>query len=344
MRADQRVVSSHNLSFHKLRTLLSNQSRSVLTAALALITIATLALLIVRDWDIIWQFEWHFSPSLLALALCAHAVSLVGTFIAWKLIMRYLGSEVKASTDFQFYFLALAARKLPSVIWYAGARAFLYAQEKISAFLVLSAIAIEFVIGIVTGGWVFVAFHTRYIFLEDYAWIGKGLGILTLVITIFILIRPHWTVSWIQRRKAAHESNIIIRPTRRMLVICSLVYVAAWVVGGTSFYLTIWALVPSPEIDWFNAVGIATLSTLIVLLGAIVPLGIGLKELAAGVLLSKWLPLTVGLSVSVIYRLLQTLDEALWIALAYLLYISSQARAKKERAASAPDNPNEVLH
>lgn len=344
MRVDQKVVSSHILFFYKLRKLLSNQIRGVLTAVLALITIATLAFLIARDWDILWQFEWRFNPSLLALALCAHAFSLGATFIAWKLIMRYLGSEVKTGTDFQFYFLALAARKLPTVIWYAGARAFLYAQEKVSVFLVLSAIAIEFVIGVVTGGWVFVAFRTRYIFLEDYAWVGNGLGILTLLITIFVLIRPYWTIGWIQRRKAAHESNLITRPIRRMLVVCSLVYVAAWVVGGTSFYLTIWALVPSPEIDWFNAVGIATLSTLIVLLGAIVPLGIGLKELAAGALLSKWLPLTVGLSISVIYRLLQTLDEALWIVLAYLLYISSQARAKMEQAAPAPDNPNEVLH
>ena len=345
MRVDQIAMLPvfPNMFVQKVRTLLNCYGRKVLTASLALSTFAVFGFLIARDWDTLQQFEWSLKPSLLILALCAHAVSLGGTFIAWKLIMRYLGSPVKIEMDFLFYFLSLAARKIPSAIWYTGARTFLYTQEGMSAYFVISAIAIEFIIAVLTGGWVFIVFQNRYLFMENYTWVGHGLVMLTLLLTIFFLIQPKSIIKWIQRRGAEQGRD---SPTsflsRRNLIICSVPYLVAWAIGGTSFYLTIWALIPSPGIDWFNAVGIATLSTLIVLIGTILPMGIGLKEIAAGVLLSPWLPVTVGLSVSVIYRFLQTFDEALWIGLAYSLYLFNSIR-HTSRANFPPDNPNGVL-
>jgi hypothetical protein len=344
MRVDQIAMLPvfPNMFVQKVRTQLNCYGRKVLTAGLALSTFAIFVFLIARDWDTLQQFEWSLKPSLLILALCAHAVSLGGTFIAWKLIMRYLGSPVRIEMDFLFYFLSLAARKIPSAIWYIGARTFLYTQEGISAYFVLSAIAIEFIIAVLTGGWVFVAFRNHYLFMENYVWVGHGLVMLTLLLTILFLIQPQSIIKWIQRRAEQGHDSPTSFLSRRNLIICSVPYLVAWAIGGTSFYLTIWALIPNPGIDWFNVVGIATLSTLIVLIGTILPMGIGLKELAAGVLLSPWLPVTVGLSVSVIYRLLQTFDEALWIGLAYSLYLFNPIR-HKSRENLPPDNPNGVL-
>ncbi|MGC8786997.1 MAG: lysylphosphatidylglycerol synthase domain-containing protein [Anaerolineae bacterium] len=283
-------------------------------------TFTVLGFLIARDWNTLWQFRWHLRPSLLILALGCHAASLAGIFIAWRLIMARLGSPVGARIDFHIYFLSVAARKIPSAIWYAGTRLLLYSQEGVRASLVLNAIALEFGIAVLTGGWVFIAFQSYYAFMEDYAWVRWGVSLLTVLLTGLFLVRPRLLVRWIRRDRRKREEHFsLLLPNWGELLACALVYFTAWVVGGTSFYLTIRALILDPGIDWINAVGVATLSTLVVLVGTVLPVGIGLKELAAGVLLSLWLPMPVGLSVAVVYRILQVLDEALWVGVAYFL-------------------------
>ena len=321
-----------------LKTFLNRYGRKLLTAGLVLGSLATLGFLIARDWDALRQFRWHLRPSLLILALCCHMVSLAGTFVAWELIMHQLGSPTGLRTDFHIFFLSLAAKKMPSVIWYTGTRLFLYAQEKINAALVLSAIALEFGIAVLTGGWTFVAFQTRYLFMEDYVWVGHGVLVITLVLTSLFIVRPRLFIRWVQGGKRGRDNSLLVITSNRSgLLICSLIYVVAWIVGGTSFYLTIWALVPNPGIDWINAVGVATLSTLVVLLGSVLPMGIGLKELASGFLLSIWLPMPIGLSIAVVYRLLQMFDEALWIGAAYFL-------RPKTPEHLILNNPKGVLH
>ncbi len=237
-------------------------------AGLVLGTFVMLGFLIARDWDMLRQFRWHLRPGLLILALGCHAVSLGGIFIAWRLIMTYLGSPVEARTDFHAYFLSAAARKIPSAIWYAGTRLFLYSQEGVKASLVLNAIALEFVVAVLTGGWVFIAFQSHYVFLKNYAWVGWGILVLTLLLTVLFLVQPHLLIRRIQRGREkceGHPSGLL--PDWKNLLACALVYFVAWVVGGTSFYLTIQALIFDPGIDWVNAVGIATFSTWVVLMG-----------------------------------------------------------------------------
>lgn len=323
---------------HRIKALFGRYGRKVLTAGLVLGTFAILGFLIVRDWGTLQQFQWHLRPSLLVLALCCHAISLVGTFIAWRLITNRLGSPVRVKTDFHIFFLSLAARKIPSAVGYTGTRLFLYGQEGISTSLVLNAIALEFGIAVLTGGWVFVAFRNRYLFMEDYTWAGHGVLVLTLALTGMFLVRPGSFIRGIRRNKQDDSARLLLLPKDNMLI-CALAYLAAWIVGGTSFYLTVWGLIPDPGIDWFNAIGVATLSTLVVLIGTVLPVGIGLKEIAAGILLSKWLPMSVGLSVAVVYRILQMVDEALWVGIAYFLLPKTS-----EQGSHTIDNSKEVLH
>jgi len=310
-----------------LRAFLGSHGRRILTGALVLVTFTILGFVIVRDWDTLRQFRWHLRPSLLALAWCCHAVSLAGTFVVWKLIMSDLGSPVEAGTDFHIYFLSLAARKIPSAIWYAGTRFFLYRQKGVSGSLVLTAVALEFGIAVLTGGWVFVAFRSSYLFMEHYEWVEYGVLALTLVLTGLYLVQPDLPVRWARRGKEGGNHPIVVLNRSRFLT-CCVIYLVSWVVGGTSFYLTIEALIPNQGIDWVNAVGVATLSTLVVLAGTVLPTGIGLKELAAGVLLGAWLPVPVGLSVAVAYRILQLADEALWVGAAYFFRSEKPERVR----------------
>lgn len=324
-----------------LRTFFDRYGGRVLTAGLVLGTFVILGFLIVRDWGTLREFRWHIRPFLLVLALCCHAASLAGTFVTWKLIMNQLGSPIEVKTDFHIYFLSIAARKIPSAIWYAGTRLLLYVREGVNASLVLNAIALEFGIAILTGGWTFVAFRTHYLFMERYEWVGRGILVLTLLLTALLMARPRLFIQWVQHRRAGQGDTLLPAnmPEWRCLLVCSAIYLVAWLVGGTSFYLTIHALIPNSGINWPNAIGVATVSTLVVLVSTVLPVGIGLKELAAGVLLSVWLPVPIGLAVAVVYRILQVFDETLWVGWAYLL------RPKAlEQGTFCVDNPKGVLH
>jgi len=42
------------------------------------------------------------------------------------------------------------------------------------------------------------------------------------------------------------------------------------------------------------------------------PSGFGLKEITMGALLSVWMPVSAGVVISILYRLLQTIVETLW--------------------------------
>lgn len=314
----------------RIRAFIGRYGKKVLTAGLMAVTFAILGFMIARDWETLQRFQWHLRPSLLIFALCCHAVSLVWTFFAWRLITNSLGSTVEAKTDFHIFFLSLATRKIPSALWYTGTRVFLYSQEGVSVSFVLIATAIELGIAVLTGGWVFVAFRTHYIFMGNYAWVGHGVLILTLALTGLFLARPGLIIRWGRRNKAEQNNSpnllLLTKLTRYNLLVCMLIYSVAWIVGGTSLYLTIWGLIPNPGIDWINAIGVATLSTLAVLIGTVLPVGIGLKEITAGMLLSKWLPIPVGLSVAIVYRILQMVDEAFWVSLAYFLFSKASER------------------
>ncbi len=99
------------------------------------------------------------------------------------------------------------ARKIPSAIWYAGTRLFCIVREGVKASLVLNAIALEFVVAVLTGGWVFIAFQSHYVFLKNYAWVGWGILVLTLLLTVLFLVQPHLLIRRIQRGREKCEGH-----------------------------------------------------------------------------------------------------------------------------------------
>jgi hypothetical protein len=96
-------------------------------------------------------------------------------------------------------------------------------------------------------------------------------------------------------------------------------YLVAWIIGGVGFHFTIRAFVGYDAIVLVDAVQVATVSTLSVLLSSFIPVSVGIQELTSTALLSYWLPVSASLVIAIIYRFLQTFDELIWILIAYSL-------------------------
>ncbi|MBN1641301.1 MAG: flippase-like domain-containing protein [Anaerolineae bacterium] len=306
--------------YQRLRQYTNRWGRNVLAAALLLGSLAVLVVLVAREWDTLRTFEWQLNPLYLALAVLCHVLSYGGTWVVWRLTMVRLGSPASARADLYAYCVSMLARKIPSVIWYSGTRSYLYRQEQVTATLVINAIALEFCVTSLTGAWTYVAFQPLYAFPWARAWLEYVIWGVALAFSALLLIRPQAFVELTLRLGRRWQQDLqIALPGRGDIALWSFVYLLVWTIGGTSFYWTVRALVPGVGLDWANGVGIATLVTLVVLFNSVVPIGLGVKELTTGLLLSHWLPMSVGLLVAVAYRILQTSDELLWAAAAYLL-------------------------
>jgi hypothetical protein len=89
-----------------------------------------------------------------------------------------------------------------------------------------------------------------------------------------------------------------------------LVYIFAWLFEGVAIFFAFSGLTGISQ-NFYFAVGIGILSTFVGIIAQLLPAGFGLKELSLSLLVSGWLPISVGLAVAVIYRLIVTLLEFL---------------------------------
>jgi uncharacterized membrane protein YbhN (UPF0104 family) len=302
-----------------LRRCLSRHGRNIVSVGLLIITLCLLVFLVAQEWDALLSFQWQLKPIYLVLALFCHSVSLFGTFVVWRLITTRLGSSASKQADFHIFFISLLARKIPSMIWYTGARSYLYKEEDISPSITLNAVALEFGVAILSGGWAYVLFQPGYTFAWNQAPVVVGIVSVAFLLTALLLARPQLFVElsrWLGRRWQKDIDLTV--PNRSDIVVWSVIYLIAWIIGGLSLYFTIQALVPNGGPNWVNALGVANLATLVVLLNSVFPVGMGLKEFATGVLLTSWLPMPIGLVVAFAYRVLQICDELLWAGFAYL--------------------------
>lgn len=315
------------------------QGKRILAVGLLVGTSSLLLILIGQEWDTLRQFQWHLDPRDVLAALLCHAISLLGTYIVWQSIITRLGSTTSRRVNFYIFFVSNLARKIPSMIWYTGARSYLYNEEGTHPSITLNAVALEFSIASLTGAWASVLLYPGYGFIENHTVVGGGVLAVALLLTVILAIRPQLFVELSRRiGKRWQQGANLKAPARTDIAIWSLVYTAAWIVGGTSFHFTARSLIPAAELGWLNSVSIATLVTLVVLLNTVLPAGIGLKEIATGVLLSHWFPVSIGLVIAIAYRILQMVDELLWALIAYLVRPTTNQRGN-----SAADNPKEVL-
>jgi hypothetical protein len=324
------------IDIERLKHLLARYGKSLLAFGLVSMTVAMFGVLVIQGWPTIRQFPWQLDPLSLALALLFHATSTVTTFLVWRLMMKQLGSLASLRTDFYVFYISLGARKIPSIIWFAGTRTYLYKQEGADTSVVANALALDFSIALLTGTWTYTLFLPGYRFVWNHQPLSIGILVIAIALTTLLLARPQLFVEITQRigRRWKRETRIEI-PSRQNIALWSLIYLAAWVIGGIGFYFTVRALAPTGGPNWINSVGAATLATLVVLVNSLIPLGIGLKELATGALLASWLPTPVGLAVALVYRLLQTADEILWMSIAYL----TRHRGIKSSTDGSQDSP-----
>lgn len=295
-----------------LSSLSSRRRSSLFSLGTILLVTGLLVFSIRKDWRTILTYPWQLRLDNVVIMMVLHSLALGAMFLAWRFTMHRLSVHRSWRLDFRIFSLSMLARRVPIPIWYVGSRLYLYQEEKVSKIAVLAATAFEtFLVGL--GGLIcYVLLLPWYSYSQGWPWqIPFGL---ILVVSAALLAYPGLLVDLMNlvlrwRKRLPIESSV----TRKDLALWLLLYLATWFIDGLGLFFTVRAFIPL-QIPAASLIGVSTVTALVGMATMALPSGFGLKEITMGALLSAWMPLSAGVILSVVYRLLQTLTEVFWSA------------------------------
>lgn len=296
---------------HSLRWAADSRVRRAITVALTLVAIASMAALLHANWDTLRAFEWHIRPIPLLLSFLAYSITVAFAILAWGGIMISLGTSVPWREHIRIYCVSNLARRLPGVLWHVVGRIALYDHEKAGPAAISVGSALELVLMTLSG--LALALMTWPTVAAERvlpAWIVGGLVLgLTLIHPRVLNVPLRWV-------RASEEAVPRSRLRYRQVLGWLFLYGGSWLAGGIVVYAVIAAIYPLSLTQLLPTIGAWSLSGMVSMIAAFLPVGLGLRELALGLLLSSFLPDGLGIVVAIILRLLLTLYEVVWVLLA----------------------------
>ena len=282
-----------------------------LTIITVTIVFTLVTTLLISNWNDLISFPWHLNLGYLILTLVFQSIALGVTFLVWHLMVVRLCGFDDLAADFRFYYVSTLAKRVPMSVWYIGGRVVMYKQAGVSGLGILNGILFENVLIAVAGILTFVVFLPFYSGVPTVAALPIAVG--GAVSILILLARPRIFLELTNAvLRKFHRQELTSLPGRRDILIWTGIYVLPWLFAGLGLYCATRAFSDGGAPGLVDSIGISTLTMLIALISMILPGGFGLKELTSGILLSKWMPLTAALVITVAYRLLQTGNEVVW--------------------------------
>lgn len=269
----------------------------------------------VQSWESFALFPWRLQWLHIGTGAILHLLALSTLFFGWYQIMHRLSGSRDWRRDFEVYSLSVLARRIPTLVWYIGERIYLYKKHQVSPVTVLSATGLETLLITASGLICYLSLLPWYSYTRGIWQVGTAC-LLTFLIGS-LLLRPTLLID--VGNKFLHligRPSLSVVVSRKDVAVLIAIYLATWFLDGFSLYLVISAfMTKTPPL--FDVLGISTISALISILALILPAGFWLKELTMSALLGTWMPLSVGLVVSLSYRLMHTFLEMLWAFAGY---------------------------
>jgi hypothetical protein len=293
-----------------LKIKLPSGKNSWWTFVIAFAVFIFLGLSLRKDWKTILTYNWQLHWVDLVIMALFHTLALGSMFLAWHFTMRRLVNQDHWRRNFRIFSVSMLARRIPVPVWYVGSRVYLYRETQVSTSIVLTATILEIALIALSGVLCYVLLLPWYTYTSLFPW--QILAGISGVVTLALLIRPALFIELINL--VLHwfkKGPIIAEITRRDLLLWTLLYLATWFLDGLGLYYTVSAFLSVPP-PLPSVIGVSTISALVGLATMALPGGFGLKEITMGALLGSWIPVTAGIVISIIYRLLQTIIETLW--------------------------------
>jgi len=302
--------------YQALRRIESNQRiRRWFSVSVLLCTIAFLVFLLLRSTDELRELDdWPTYLGVCAKGFLLYPISLIVQALIWRMIIVQLGQMGGGWWDIEIYAYSSLMRHLPGMIWYLAGRTTMYHARGIGAALTLAASGLEWVLLLAAAVLVYGTLSLT----------GPGTLLLSVVLLAALIVGTAFglrqallagarlPLPGFLRRRLATLATAPVPATADLTLWLSL-YVLAYFIGGWILFLLVRGVAPEARIGLVAATRIWALTGgLGFLFSAVMPAGLGVRELTLTVLLSPPMSTAGAIVVAILLRVLYVGGSLVW--------------------------------
>ena len=317
------------------------RTRRLIGAGGLLLSVGFLAFLLASGWEELRAYDaWNTYLSAAAAGFLLYPLSLVVQAWVWHRIISMFGRGSNCWRDMEIYAYSHLMRRLPGMVWYLAGRTARYYGQGIKTEVTLAASALEWFLLLAAAALI-------YATLSLFRASGVLLNVLLLclvVVTVSLLLRWSLSLSGFRRLSAWAPKRMRVLtgaplPGVKDLFLWLLLYVVAYFLAGGILLLLIGAVTPGSSPRLLDATRIWALSGgLSFFLSAIIPAGLGVREVSLALLLSPFVPSPATALIPIVMRLLFVSSDLVWGS---LLWIVARTLCRRKERTSLYDDPGD---
>lgn len=271
------------------------------------------------------HLSWSSYLQAILLGVGLYPVSLVALGVAWALLLSALRRWRLAVSwrDVAVFLRSHLTKRLPGGVWYVGVRVAAYRDSEVSAGETIGASALEWLTTLTTAAVGYLSFGLL-LFLGQSARVIFAVGATAIICAVAGAV--------LSRDRRPSDSRLP-HADRRVVAIAAgligLLQLVALANGATILWLLVRA--GGAELSPSQAMASWSLAAAVAAVVALVPFGIGLRDVTLAAILSTQLPAPIAVVVTVISRLLFVVGDLLWCAI--LLGVARLLEAHRKRFA-----------
>jgi uncharacterized membrane protein YbhN (UPF0104 family) len=288
------------------------RARLALQWGLAILIFGFLVGFVLRQWNQLPDFKWHFAPGWLALsAVCVFAFYIAQGEV-WRLIMGALGERLPSTPARAIWGKSLLARYVPTNVLMLLGRMVMAERYGAPKRVTLASMVYELGLGFGTAVMVGAYFVIELPSLHHQPARYAVLAVIPVVLVVFHP-RVFARLADFALGKLGREPLPRTLPFGRVLEF-SLMYVACWAVVGIGVYAFASALTALDASDLPYIAAAYPVAFCVAVLTFIVPSGLGTRDAALATAMAAVLAGAVATAIAVAFRIFQTAVELLYVA------------------------------
>jgi glycosyltransferase 2 family protein len=291
----------------------SPKARLALQWGIAALIFGFLVFFVIRQWNDLPDFDWHFQPGWLALSGLATFLFYLWQCDLWRKILHALGEDLRPRVARAIWGKSLLARYVPTNALMVVGRIVLAERQGVPKRVCLASIVYELGLGFGTAVMVGSYFVIELPELQDQS---ARYAVLVLIPAVLAVLHPRafLPLANFVLRKLGREPLPRALSFGRVLQF-AVMYAGSWAVIGVAVYAFSKALHPIDGSDFLYIAAAYPVAFCVAVLTFVVPSGLGTRDAALAIAIAAVLPNAVATAIAVAFRIFQTLVELLYVGL-----------------------------
>ena len=289
------------------------RTRALLQWGLAGLIFGFLVFFVLRQWNQLPDFDWHFNPGWLAAAIVAVTAFYALQGEIWRHIVHSLGERIDSEPARAVWGKSLIARYVPTNMLMVVGRVVMAERHGVSKRVTLASIIYELGLGLGTAVMVGAYFVIE---LPDLEGQPARFAVLVLIPLVLAMLHPRvfepltdWALRKLGREPLPRKLDF------RQVVGYSLAFLAAWALVGLGLCAFTAALHPIALDDVPYIAAAYPVAFCVAVLTFVAPSGLGTRDAALAIGMGAVLGATVATAIAVAFRIVQTLVELAYVGI-----------------------------